>query len=103
MVQTSRPLKDEQEVALSKQNVRAACPKHKLEFKFFFLSPDSVHKIHHYLRARGKVVRLISLIVLIIPRLLTFMVDKIRKNKKLDAILWSLTVPTPSTVSSIWH
>ena len=26
---------DEQEVALSQQNVRAACPKDKLEFQFF--------------------------------------------------------------------
>ena len=89
MVQTSHPLKDEQEVAPSKQNVRAACPKHKLEFKFFsFLSPGSVHKIHHYLRAWGKGARLISLIVLSVPRLLTFMVDKTRKKKKVDALLW---------------
>ena len=27
---------DDQEVALGKQNVRAACPKDKLEFKIFF-------------------------------------------------------------------
>ena len=27
---------DEQEVALDKQNVRAACPKDKLAFEFFF-------------------------------------------------------------------
>ena len=36
-----------QEVALGKQNVTAACPKEKLEFKFF--SGPSSNQTYHYL------------------------------------------------------
>ena len=35
--------KDEQEVALSKQNEKAACPKDKLEFKFYLRPGDRLN------------------------------------------------------------
>ena len=38
-------IQDEQEMVLGKRNVKAACPKDRLEFKFLFLNPVIGHNI----------------------------------------------------------